>query len=295
MRDLRLLVAIVESGSLHRAANALSLTVAAVSKALIQLEQRLGVRLFDRFASGVSPTPAGQRLVASARRILADLDRDVAGALSVADDLAGMVRIGLGPFPASSLIDSLLPQVEATWPALTLEVVIGYPEDLLAKLGAGELDFIICHLNDVRLADGFEALAVQRLAPVVLVGRHHPLAGRAEVEGRDLAGFRMAGSRPYGASLDWFRLILGTEARHALVSADYDLIGRAVRATTLFTVCSHGLADRLCATYGLVALPLALPPINHVLYCVSRAGAAVGPAIEPVRELACRLLGPDEA
>src|SRR5262245_61308863 len=62
LRDLRLLLSVMESGSMAKAAAHLNLTQSGVSKAIGDLEHTLGVRLFDRTARGVEPTLYGHAL-----------------------------------------------------------------------------------------------------------------------------------------------------------------------------------------------------------------------------------------
>ena len=91
--DLRLLQAIGESGSLSAASRKLGIDHSNVFRRLGGMEQRLGVRLFDRARDGYAPTPAGETAIATAARVLAEievLERRLAG-----EDLrpSGIVRV----------------------------------------------------------------------------------------------------------------------------------------------------------------------------------------------------------
>ncbi|RKT88089.1 DNA-binding transcriptional regulator, LysR family [Saccharopolyspora antimicrobica] len=74
LRQLRCLVAIVDSGTFTDAAIDLGVSQAAVSRTLASLETALGVRLLRRTSREVAPTAAGTRVIARARRILAETD-----------------------------------------------------------------------------------------------------------------------------------------------------------------------------------------------------------------------------
>ncbi|GGS53168.1 LysR family transcriptional regulator [Streptomyces cinerochromogenes] len=82
LRQLRCLVAIVDEGSFTDAAIALGVSQAAVSRGLASLERALGVRLLRRTSREVTPTAAGVRVVAQARRVLADVSELVREATS---------------------------------------------------------------------------------------------------------------------------------------------------------------------------------------------------------------------
>ena len=120
--DLRLLQAIGENGSLSAASRKLRLDHSNVFRRLGGMEQRLGVRLFDRARDGYAPTPAGETAIATAARVLAEielLERRLAG-----EDLrpSGIVRITttdtLAPFLAP-----LLAQFRTAHPEIVTEVI----------------------------------------------------------------------------------------------------------------------------------------------------------------------------
>jgi DNA-binding transcriptional LysR family regulator len=121
--DLRIVLEIARGNGLSGAARALRVNHATVFRQLGRIEEALGVRLFERFRTGYSPTPAGEAAVAVAERVeaeVAELERRVAG-----QDLrpSGTVRI--------TTTDTLLPllahcfrDVREEHPEITLEVVI---------------------------------------------------------------------------------------------------------------------------------------------------------------------------
>src|SRR5437762_5207981 len=72
-RHLRLVAAVAEHGTLTRAGRVLHLTQSGLSRQLLDLETRLGLPLFHRLGKRMVPTPAGERLLAAARRALPQL------------------------------------------------------------------------------------------------------------------------------------------------------------------------------------------------------------------------------
>src|SRR5687768_16531017 len=73
VRDLELVLALAEMGTTVRAASRIHLTQSAVSRGLLAVEGKLGVPLFTRAAKGLTPTPAGEQLIAGAGAVLAQL------------------------------------------------------------------------------------------------------------------------------------------------------------------------------------------------------------------------------
>lgn len=74
LRSLRYFIAVLEAGSLSRAAGSLYVAQPALTAQIKKLEAELGTRLFDRSHAGVTPTPAGMQLYEDARRLLSDAD-----------------------------------------------------------------------------------------------------------------------------------------------------------------------------------------------------------------------------
>jgi DNA-binding transcriptional LysR family regulator len=121
--DLRIVLEIARGNGLSGAARALRVNHATVFRRLGRIEEALGVRLFERFRTGYSPTPAGEAVVAVAERVeaeVAELERRVAG-----QDLrpSGTVRI--------TTTDTLLPmlgpcfrEIRQEHPEIMLEVVV---------------------------------------------------------------------------------------------------------------------------------------------------------------------------
>ncbi|MQT91631.1 LysR family transcriptional regulator, partial [Pseudomonas helleri] len=77
LRELRLLAAIAHSGSILKAAQEVGLSQPALSKALADLEETLGVRLFDRTNRGVEPTPHGSVFIRRALAVFDEMRRGV--------------------------------------------------------------------------------------------------------------------------------------------------------------------------------------------------------------------------
>ncbi|MFF5448448.1 LysR family transcriptional regulator [Streptomyces sp. NPDC012888] len=129
-RELRVLVAVAETGGFSAAAGRLGLTQSAVSHSVRGSETRLGVVLFDRGRSGARPTPAGERAVAHARRILRMYEALAAEARAAAaggppggdGPVAGVLRIAAFRSAALHLLPPVLTRLTARHPGLRPEV-----------------------------------------------------------------------------------------------------------------------------------------------------------------------------
>ncbi|HEX7036697.1 MAG TPA: LysR family transcriptional regulator [Pseudomonadales bacterium] len=120
--DLRLVLAIGREGTLLGAAGALRVDHSTVHRRLGQIEQRLGARLFERHRTGLTPTPAGEAAIATARRIEEDvvsLESRLAG-----EDLrpSGTVRISTSDTILLTVLTPLFATLRARWPEIVVEV-----------------------------------------------------------------------------------------------------------------------------------------------------------------------------
>jgi DNA-binding transcriptional LysR family regulator len=150
---LDLLAAIVQTGSFVRAGQLVGLTQSGVSRAVARLEQRVGVRLFDRNARAVTLTDEGRRFHEQVAPLLSALEDAVDGAAGAAGRVRGRLRINVDPAFARYIMAPRLATFLDTYPELALEVVV---RDTIGNL----------------VADGFDAaVRFGEPAPSGLVGR----------------------------------------------------------------------------------------------------------------------------
>jgi DNA-binding transcriptional LysR family regulator len=193
---LRVLREVAQTGSFSAAATALGYTQSAVSRQVAGLETVAGRRLFDRSRYGVTPTPAGTRLLASAVRVLDELD----GALrELAYDhtAVGPVRLGAFATAAAGLVPRALAELP---PRLKVTLREGTTPALTRALRAGTLDLaVLARIPPFRPADAespaLELTTLFERELVIGVPRSHPLAGARAVEVEQLEGQVWVASR----------------------------------------------------------------------------------------------------
>jgi len=140
LRQLQYVVAVAEHRSFRRAARACGVSQPSLSAQVAQLEDALGVPLFERGRGGVVVTAAGQVLLPRARALLLGADGLVDDAARLADPLAGPLRLGIIPTLGPYLLPELAPALRAALPRLEQVWVEDKTEALVRLLGAGELD-----------------------------------------------------------------------------------------------------------------------------------------------------------
>jgi LysR family hydrogen peroxide-inducible transcriptional activator len=184
IRQLEYLVALADTLGFHRAAERVHVSQPSLSAQVQQAEAVLGVRLFERSQRRVLLTPAGELVVARARRVLREAEDLLAAARLLFDPFRGNWRLGLIPTVAPYLLPEILPGVHRAHPHLRLLLREERTPVLVRELLAGGLEAAILaevpDLGDLARAP----LAEDRFLLAAPLG--HPLARKRKVALRDL-------------------------------------------------------------------------------------------------------------
>ena len=146
LRQLRTVLAIAETGSLTKAAELLHVVQPALSRQLKQLEDELGIPLFERNRLGMVLTVPGRRFVDQVRVSLKGLNEARAGIGAAKSDLLGTVSIGMLPSLATALAGPLVIALQQQYPNLRVRIATGFSDFLQEGLEGGKLD--ICLMGD---------------------------------------------------------------------------------------------------------------------------------------------------
>lgn len=153
-RRVRAFVALTEQHHMPTVAESLGITQPAVSIAVRQMEDSIGVALFERTARGMMPTPAGAALALRLKRALAEIRHAVADIASLRGTTQGTVTVGALPLGRTRLLPESIAGVVAKYPGLRIATMEGSFEALAASLRAGDLDFILGALRPVEYEIG---------------------------------------------------------------------------------------------------------------------------------------------
>ena len=185
-RQLLLLVALAEEGNIHRAAEVLNMTQPAASKLLKDLEDVLGVSLFDRLPRGMRPTWYGEAMIRHARSALSSLNQAHDEVQALKAGRFGQVAVGAITTPGIMLLPQAIASVKATHPTLRVALHIETSDVLLERMAQGRMDMLVARLfaNHDKTALKYEALAEEPAVAIVRPG--HPLLRVDGLSLRDL-------------------------------------------------------------------------------------------------------------
>jgi len=168
--QLRALAAIAQHGSIRAAARSVFLSQPALTKAIRELEQDLGVPLVSRSARGAQLTEYGQAVYARAKLILAEMQHVRDDVLQLSGKTGGSVACAVTPLVSLKFLPRAIGSFRRRMPATQLIVQEGFLQGALPRLRDGSLDFVIAILDESKLAPDF---ACQRLleAEVIITAR----------------------------------------------------------------------------------------------------------------------------
>jgi LysR family transcriptional regulator for metE and metH len=231
IRHLRMAAAVAASGSVTRAAADLHLTQSAISHQLKDIEERLGTPLFLRVGKRMVPTPAGERVLAAARRVLDDVVATEEEVRRLATERAGVLRVCAQCNTGYHWLPEVVEAFRRSHPAVDVVLSIECTTTPIDALLDGRLDLAIVtqevEHQRVRVRPLFEDEHAAIVAP------DHPFASRPFVRAEDFAGERLllySGSseesftvqrilRPAGVTPAQVSFVMLTEAILAMVRA----------------------------------------------------------------------------
>ncbi len=278
---LRAFVALTELHHMPSVAGQLGITQPAVSAAIRELEDSLGVALFDRSAKGMQPNVYGEALALHVKRALAELRHAQDEVAALCGITRGSVVVGALPLARTLILPRAIANVVARHPGLRIATVEGPFANLAASLRSGDLDLILGALRPPAYATDLlgEALLTDELR--VVARADHPL-----VRGR-VTALKSVARRP------WVLPRTGTPTRDRVEAlfADRGIPPPAVPVETSDLAVLRGLlleSDLVTAispqqlhhefrTGLLATLPIALPETAREIGITVRAGGIPSP------------------
>ena len=143
LRQIRAVIAVCEEGSFTRAAQRENATQSGISQHVAAVERALKVKLFERTAGGVTPTPAGLRYYKRCVEAVGTLEHAAEEARSLAGEVTGELRIGLMPTFTRAVLAPVLDDFVPRCPEVRLHIVEGYSALLTEMVLDDVLDFAV--------------------------------------------------------------------------------------------------------------------------------------------------------
>lgn len=297
LRDLQMLLAIAQHGSMGKAAAALAVSQPAVSKAVSDLEHALGVRLLDRNPRGVEPTVYAQALLDRGAVVFDELKQAVEQIRTLADPGSGELRIASTIAIASGFIPAVIDHLSRQHPRLVFHLSAGEASTTYAALEARKVDLVIAPIFTPTLAPHLAADVLYDEPLVVVAAAKAPWSRRRQLTLSDLMGATWtlppAESLYGGVVAEAFRN-QGLEVPGATVFTSVTAVRNALLATGRFLSIVQGSVVRfnLLASQFKV-LPVALPTTRRPIAAITLKARTLSPSarlfIDCARKIARQL------
>jgi DNA-binding transcriptional LysR family regulator len=278
-------------GVLTRAAEEMFVTQPAVSVLIRQLEESLGMRLFDRTSRSLRPTVAAEEILPTVERMLRDLESLKSSVKELAGRQRGHLRFAAGGAIAGAIVPKLIAEYRLLYPNIEVSIDDAAPDRLTAPTLAGDVEFSIGTVNDTP-----EGLTLQCLArdPLCAICRKDAkLARKRRVTWED------------ALSYPWIAVKANSGIRNLMDEALFTLgVRKSVQyevsyMTTGLSMAQAGLGIAifpgiLLTSYphpDLVARTLESPAVTRDVSLIKRAEHSLSPAAESFVELWYRRMG----
>jgi DNA-binding transcriptional LysR family regulator len=203
--------AVARAGSIRKAAEKLHVASTALNRKILELEAEAGTPLFERLPRGVRLTAAGEVLVNTVRRGLAELRSAGSQIEQLRGLVRGTVRLGCAESVATDLVPATIAHYQQTHPGVTFQVVSGVTQQLVAALLADQIELVLVH--DPEPSDDLRVIAALDQPLCAMLRPDHPLVKRRTLRLADCQKYMVAlGDHSFGSR----RLLDAVMARGAL-------------------------------------------------------------------------------
>lgn len=229
LRHVKMLLSLATTHNLSHTAVIMNTTQPGLSKWLKELEDDIGLPLFERRARGIVPTPYGEVLIGHARRLDAQLNRASSDMETLREGSSGKVVIGASGVAASDTVPLATIRILEKMPKANVSLVEGTTDHLLSQLAHGELDIVIGRAAPEFSDQGLDAEALF-FDPIHFVVRpKHPLLQVERLQWEHVQEYR------------WIVWPKGTPVRNALDGA----LAQAVRELPPSTIETNSVTANL--------------------------------------------------
>ncbi|WP_304305746.1 LysR family transcriptional regulator [Pseudacidovorax intermedius] len=284
MPELRVFLAVAESGHFTRAAERLGMSQSSLSAALSKLERELGARLFDRHTRACRMSDAGAALLPAARRLVADWDHLVADAQDFGRFARGRVAVAAPNAQCALLLPPVIRAFGESHPGVRV-VLHDVPEhEVHALVRSGAADLGIATQTDART--DLVASPLQSDEFVAVMAPDHPLAARRSLEWSQLARSPVIGYLPGNP----VRTLLEEKLAARGIALDYAF--EIALPWTMMGLAREGLGVAvvtmalrpLAVWHGLEVRTVGRPQVARMLTLLRAPAHSPSPAVAAFRE-----------
>ncbi len=279
LRQVRAFIAVAELAHFTRAGERLGLSQSSVSTLVRELEDNLGLRLFDRHTRMLRLTQAGAEMLPLARKALADLDRAFSSSHDLRSLGRGRVKVAAASLQAALMMPRVIKDFCDEFPGIRIDVHDVTEYEVIEKLRAGDVDF---GLGSALAMQDIVARPLTTDTFVAVMPAGHPLAQQPVVTWRELADVPLIGPPPGNAVREQLDMALARQGitlrRSHEVILPLTILGMVEGGLGIAVMTSA--MSRLALALGLVTRDVAEPVIQREMSLLFHADRTLSPAAE---------------
>ena len=189
LRQLRYFIKVAERLSVSEAAKDLCITQSTLSQQIRQLENELGVQLFDRTSRCVKLTEIGVEMLPYAAKTVQDAEVCVDHISDIQNLKAGVLRVGVS-YSFGSMLATVLAKFMKLYPGVKLDIHYKKTDHVMERLCNRQIDLALAFKPE-RVYPNLESKTLFKRKLSAIVNRYHPLANKKTVSLKDLLPFDM--------------------------------------------------------------------------------------------------------
>jgi len=280
LHDVRVLMSVVQAGSMGKAAKHLATSQPAISRSIADLESALGVTLLDRTPQGIEPTAYGRALLRRGLAVFDELMQGVKDIEFLADPTAGELRVGGSIAVAGGFIAHVIDRLSRRYPRLSFQVLATDTTSAYRALLDREVDLLVMHV--IHPIDN-EHLNVEVLLDdphVVVADRRNPWTRRRRLALDDLmdqAWVLPPPDAPYGAVVFEAFRASGLGVPRTVVTSTLPVRSALLATGRFLSMVPRVVLQFQARGQALTALSLELPSTHRPLAMISLKNRTLSP------------------
>lgn len=295
-RHIEQIKAVHRYGSFCRAAEKLCISQPALSRSILILEEKLGVKFFDRMRGKLVLTQYGRIVLNRGESILREmllLHRDID---MLHGGVQGVLHIGCGPIPAETLAGDAIARFNNLYPQMTVKLTIDHAPSLTRLLCNRAIDFFIAEAHEMEKDQVYDVIAMPQQQGYFCCRKDHPLATRDSVTFSDILDYPIAVMWLSGRIFSLFSKLSGRDIQKSedvgvgLIECDnMNMLLCMVSGSDAITLTSREILSQSPHKDQIHLLPLLIPELRSAYDIVSLKGLSTIPAIDSLKNLFCEV------
>lgn len=294
LHDLRVLLAVVQAGSMGKAAERLATSQPAISRSIADLEHALGVRLLDRGAKGIEPTSFGKALIKRGLGAFDELRQGISDLEFLANPTRGEMRVAASIAVAQGFAAAVVDQLSRRYPDLTFHVEAGDTRMAYAALEEREVDLAMLHVVTPKMKDITDVEILLHEPHVVAVGHTSPWLRRRRLKLAELMNECWAlppPESPYGLVIAEAFRSQGLDVPQTAVISTLPIRHALAAAGRFFTMVPRSVVSYAPKTGSLRPLDIDLPTTSRPLAILTLRNRTLNPVAQLFMECAHEVAG----